>query len=77
MEQKKLFAPSLQIDTDKSLLQLFESVLSSSDIDARYNLNEAPHGDILFSFNKRIEILDFKWTFRLERVGINVIDLVC
>jgi hypothetical protein len=77
MDQKKMFASSLQIDTDKSLLQLFESVLSASDSEARYNFNEVPPLEILFSFNKRIEILDFKWTFRLEKVAVNPIDLIC
>ncbi len=72
-----MFAPSLQIDTDRSLLQLFETVLSMSDVDARYNFNQVPPLEILFSFNKRIEILDFKWTFRMEKVAINPIDLVC
>lgn len=58
-------------------MALFESLLSASDPEALYQFKEGTHGEMQFVFKKRIEIYDFSWAFRLQRVACNPVELVC
>ena len=58
-------------------MALFESLLTASDKDARYNFDENSHEGKSFTFEKRIEIFDFKWVFKLQKVTCNPVELIC
>ena len=77
LEDKRKYAKSLEIKADKDLLKHFDSLLTVSDPDALYNFAEGSHGDMAFTFKKRIEIFVFTWVFKLQKVSCDPVKLIC
>jgi hypothetical protein len=77
LEEKTKYAKSLELKSNRDLLLLFESLLSTSDPEALYIFTELKEGVINFTFKKRIHIYDFNWALKLLKVNYNPIDLIC
>ena len=79
LEEKAKYAKSLQVNSNKDLLTLFESLLSTTDTDPRteYIFKDAQAGEMHFTFKKMIKIFDFNWTYKLKKVNCNPIELIC